>query len=166
MYKGKKLHKSLLSAGILVLVMGAILVTGCTSGSVPQGNDVPEISTSLESNSPTNSLVQNNNGGAVTVDVKWLGEQRDNLLLEVSMNTHSVNLDTYDLRELAQLRDDNGKEYLPASWDSQSGGHHRRGILTFQIPDSPGAGPKYLELIIRDVAGIKERVFRWELGVS
>ncbi|OGO22663.1 MAG: hypothetical protein A2Z28_00060 [Chloroflexi bacterium RBG_16_51_9] len=163
MYKGKKLHKSLLRAGIFVLMIGAVLVTGCTSRSLPQVTNAPEISTSSSSNSPTNGLIQSSNGGAVTIDVEWLGEKRGNLMLEVAMNTHSVDLDSYDLGKLALLSDDRGKQYLPASWDSQPGGHHRQGTLTFQAPDSE---PKYFELIIRDVAGIKERIFRWELGVS
>lgn len=163
MYKGKKLHKSLLRAGIFVLVIGAILVTGCTSRSLPQGKNAPEISTSSSGNSPTNGLTQSHNGGAVTIDVEWLGETSGNLRLEVAMNTHSVDLDSYDLGKLALLRDDTGKQYLPTSWDSRPGGHHKQGVLTFQAPDSE---PKYLDLIIWDVAGVKERAFRWELGAS
>ncbi len=163
MYKGMKLHKSLLSAGIFVLVIGTILVTGCASRSVPQGKTVPEISTPSSGNSSVNGLTQSHNGGAVTIDVEWLGEKSGNLLLKVAMNTHSVDLDSYDLGKLALLRDDKGKQYLPASWDSRRGGHHRQGVLIFQDPDSE---PKYLDLIIRDVAGVKERAFRWELGAS
>jgi hypothetical protein len=69
-----------------------------------------------------------------------------------------VYLDQYDLGELAVLRDDAGKEYHPTSWDSAPGGHHRRGILAFSPPEKA----KYLELVIRGVAEVRERVFRWE----
>ena len=34
------------------------------------------------------------------------------------LDTHSVDLDRYDLAELAVLRTDNGLELLPAVWDS------------------------------------------------
>jgi hypothetical protein len=62
------------------------------------------------------------------------------------------------------LRDDAGNEYRPSSWDSAPGGHHRQGTLTFPIPDSLGQGKaRYIEMVIRDVAGVKERVLRWEL---
>jgi hypothetical protein len=84
-------------------------------------------------------------------------------MLEVAMNTHSVDLDKYDLSNLAFLSDDKGKQYLPAFWDSRPGGHHRQGILTFQAPDSK---PQYFHLIIKDLAGVKERAFHWELSVS
>ncbi len=149
--------------GICVLVIGAILVTGCTSTSLTQGTIVPEISTSSRWNSPTNGLTQSHSGGAVTVDVKWLGEKNGNLMLEVAMNTHSVDLDKYDLSKLAFLSDDKGKQYLPVSWDSRPGGHHRQGILTFQAPNSEH---QYFHLIIKDLAGVKERAFHWELSVS
>ncbi|MDP2953094.1 MAG: hypothetical protein Q8O76_07255, partial [Chloroflexota bacterium] len=93
------------------------------------------------------------------------GEKNGNLVFEVGMNTHSVDLDRYDLAKLATLRDDSGKEYLPVSWRAEPGGHHRSGTLTFPIPDSVGQGKaRYLDLVIRDVAGVKERVLKWQLG--
>ncbi len=62
------------------------------------------------------------------------------------------------------LRDDTGNEYRPVSWDSAPGGHHRKGTLTFVLPDSLSQGKaKYVEIVIQDVAGIKERVLKWEL---
>ncbi len=80
------------------------------------------------------------------------------------MNTHSVDLDQYDLGELAVLRDDAGNEYHPISWDSPPGGHHRRGALTFPLPDSLSQGEaRYLEIVIQDIAGIEQRVLKWEL---
>lgn len=80
------------------------------------------------------------------------------------MDTHSVNLDQYDLKQLAVLCDDTGNEYRPASWESAAGGHHRQGTLTFALPASVREGKaKYVEMVIREVAGIKERVLKWEL---
>ena len=79
------------------------------------------------------------------------------------MNTHSVDLDGYDLGKLSLLRDDKGNQYLPVSWNSQPGGHHREGVLTFQSPD---ADFQFLDLIIQNTAGVGERAFRWEFGAS
>ena len=162
MYRGKTLHRSLLSAGILLLIAAAILVAGCTS-KVQKVKSAPDISTSPGGNRPTNGLTQSNDGGAVTVDVEWLGENSGNLQLRVTMNTHSVDLDGYDLGKLALLRDDKGNQYLPVSWSSQPGGHHREGVLTFQSPD---ADFQFLDLIIQNTAGVDERAFRWEFGAS
>jgi len=66
---------------------------------------------------------------------------------------------------LSMLRDDMGNEYYPESWDSRPGGHHRRGTLTFPVPDSVSQRETaYIELIIRDVAGIENRTLTWMMG--
>ncbi|MBE0481593.1 MAG: hypothetical protein IBX68_11525 [Dehalococcoidia bacterium] len=98
----------------------------------------------------------------MTIDVKWLSLDDAALTFSVSMDTHSVELDGYDLGALAILRDDSGNEYSPLSWNSSPGGHHRRGTLTFAVSASL-AEARYVEMVIRDVAGVKERVLKWQL---
>jgi hypothetical protein len=151
---------------IIPILMLAVLITGCSKGFTPQ--DKPDIAASLlpvpSTNGPINGLVQSNTGGAVTIDVEWLGLDDGFLAFAVALNTHSVDLDQYDLGKLVVLRDDEGKEYHPTTWDSAPGGHHRRGTLAFSPLDSLNQGTEYLELIIRDVAGIDERSFRWEMN--
>ncbi len=157
--------KSLVLA--ISIIMLALLVAGCSSRFVPQREEgaYPSSPSSGSSfNGPTNGLVQSNTGGSVTIDIEWIKAEDGLLMFDVSMNTHSVDLDQYDLRELAILRDDTNSEYHPVSWDSAPGGHHRRGTLTFPISDSLSQGKaKYVEIVIHDVAGIKERVLKWEL---
>ena len=147
--------------------VAVILVAGCSSRFVPPGEetDYPSLPPSSSFDGPTNGLVQSNTGGNVDIDVEWVVADSDSLVFNVAMNTHSVDLDQYDLGELAVLRDDRGNEYRAISWESASGGHHRTGILTFPIlPDSLSQGKAgYLEIVIRDVAGIEERVLKWEL---
>jgi hypothetical protein len=108
---------------------------------------------------------QTNVGGGVTVKVSRL-EAADAVAFKVVLDTHSVNLDTYDLSQLAVLRTPSGEEIAPIAWESPAGGHHREGMLSFPgatadgapiIP--PDAGP--LVLVIRDIAGIAERTFSW-----
>lgn len=114
---------------------------------------------------PTGGMVQSHTGGKVTIDVEWLGLDNGVLTFRVAMNTHSVELDGYDLINLSMLRDDMGNEYYPESWDSRPGGHHRKGILTFPVPDSIGQQhAEYVELVIRDVAGIANRTLMWMMG--
>ncbi len=159
----KFVKSSVLTISIIVV---AVIVAGCSSGFTPQGEDgaKPPSPSAGSSNGPTNGLVQSNTGGSVTIDVEWIKEGDGLLIFDVSMNTHSVDLDEYDLGELAVLGDDTGNEYHPVSWDSAPGGHHRQGTLTFPIPDSLSQGKaKYVEIMIRDVAGIEERVLKWEL---
>jgi len=114
--------------------------------------------------------VQKNEGGSVTIEVKWPAVQAadDALPFAATMDTHSVDLDKIDLSKLATLRNDKGQQVAPTSWEAPAGGHHRSGTLVFPATDSGKAlvdpGTKYVELVIRDLAGVKERVLRWSLG--
>ncbi len=114
---------------------------------------------------------QSNSGGNVTIEITWENPQDTTgpLTFSVGMNTHSVDLDSFDLGKLAVLRNDRGQEVKPQRWDAPSGGHHRSGTLTFPSKDGSGqpmvgAGTKTLEIVIRDVAGVKERVLRWQVA--
>lgn len=113
------------------------------------------------------SLVRSNQGGGVTVKVTWLGREAGPVFA-VALDTHSVDLDGYDLRQLAVLQTDQGVEMRPSGWDAPAGGHHRAGTLSFPATTPDGAqviGPqtKSIELTIRGVAGVAERTFRWDL---
>jgi hypothetical protein len=101
----------------------------------------------------------------VTVEVDWPGVSAG-LVFRVSMNTHSVGLDGYDLRKLAVLRVNGTREITPISWDAPLGGHHRSGTLVFPTTAADGTpllGPaaRSMDLVIRGVADVPERVFRW-----
>lgn len=78
-------------------------------------------------------------------------------VFSVAINTHTGSLD-YDLKMLAVLRDEKGREYKPTAWTGQIGGHHVSGELSFPKIEAAGT---YL-LIIKNV-GVPERIFRWSL---
>ena len=79
---------------------------------------------------------------------------------EVRMNTHSGDL-SQDMVSVSTLKDDNGHEYRPVSWQgSPPGGHHRNGIIEFTILDG---NTESVTLVIRDVANVPERIFTWKL---
>lgn len=104
-------------------------------------------------------------GGQVTVKGIWPGPAAG-LVFTIVMDTHAVDLDGYDLAQLAVLRVDGGPDLAPVRWDAPAGGHHREGTLTF--PTEQGGKPvidaqtRMIELIVRDVAGVPERVFTWQ----
>lgn len=117
------------------------------------------------SQGPTNGLVQTSSGGGVDIAVEWIGIKDGSLVFNVSMNTHSGSIDQYDLKVLAILRDSGGKEYRPVSADVPSGSHHRSGVLTFSVSDSSNPlTAKYFQLALRDIAGVAERDFKWQLN--
>ena len=57
------------------------------------------------------------------------------------------------------MRDDTGLTMVPTAVENKGSGHHRESILTFPRATLEA---KWLELVISDIAGVKERTFRWE----
>ncbi len=93
---------------------------------------------------------------------KWLTGSKE-MIFKVVMDTHSVDLDVYDLAALAILRDSQGREFKPLSWKAPKGGHHREGVLTFSADQTLlSTGTTYVELFIKDVAGVPHSL-RWDL---
>lgn len=147
---------------LLLLVAGLIAAVTAACGGSKQN-----AASTAASKAASTGLRQSSDAGNVTVDVTWKGRAAGPVFT-VAMDTHSVDLDGYDLRTLALLRTDQGTEVQPASWDAPKGGHHREGTLTFPTTTADGKpllGPetRSFELIIRGIAGVPERKFRWTL---
>lgn len=140
-----------------IAMFGALLVgAACSSGKATQAT----------AGTPTNGVTQSNEAASVTVAATWRGVQSGSLAFDISMDTHSVNLDAYDLGKLASLRDSAGNQLNPRSWSAPSGGgHHRSGTLAFAVPSSVSDGSAtYVELVVRDIGGVPQRVLRWQLS--
>ena len=103
-------------------------------------------------------------GGGMTVLVRpptlKLGQAVE---FGIVLDSHSVEI-VEDMAKSVVLRTETGKEYTPAAWDGDKpGGHHRTGVIRFApLTDQP----RRIELIIKDVAGVPERLYRWELQAS
>jgi hypothetical protein len=149
--------------GGLLLAVAVLLALGaCTPTSAPAAGAAATASPDTNV-APASSATQVRDGGQVSVAVTWKGPEAGPLF-QVTMDTHSVNLDTLDLARLATLKTPAG-DLAPSGWDAPKGGHHRAGTLMFAATTadgrpSIGAGP--IELLIRDVAGVPERSFQWQ----
>ncbi len=102
---------------------------------------------------------QTSKEGAVTVKVTplELSAQAAVWRFEVVLETHVVALDQ-DMTAAATLADGAGREYRPLAWEGDKpGGHHRKGVLTFE-PIRPA--PSSVTLKIRRI-GVAERTFSW-----
>jgi hypothetical protein len=100
-------------------------------------------------------------GGGVTVKVTYLNPKgSDGARFQIALDTHSVNLDSYDLNTISVLRDDAGNTYSPTVVENKGSGHHRETIVSFA---KVASGTKRVELVIKDIAGMKERIFSWDL---
>lgn len=99
--------------------------------------------------------------GGMTVKVTPRNIVSGSLVWEfaVVLDTHTGALDT-DLVSDATLVA-GGKTYQPIRWDGDPpGGHHREGMLVFDAADPM---PAYMELKIKNVGGIPERQFMWDV---
>lgn len=142
------------------LVLSVVVLAACgTSSATPATEQTQDVES-------RDDATQTSDAGRVTVKVTWTGAA-SGIAFRVIMDTHSVDLDGYDLQQLAVLRTDQGLESQPSGWDAPKGGHHREGTLTFPATTADGTpliGPSTgtIELLIRDVAGVPERSFRWQ----
>ncbi|MBI4339556.1 MAG: hypothetical protein HY680_06340 [Chloroflexi bacterium] len=159
-------------AGFLVII-GGLLALGCSPGISPKGTVGQEEAAAL-------TRVDDGRGG-VTAEGIWvspnhLREMGGTLageypldrfaLVHLSLNTHSVELARYDPMSRVTLERTGGPPTAPEQWVPLSeSGHHREGVLVF-------AGLSYealaeqrdtLSLVVRDVAGVPERVLTWDL---
>ena len=143
---------------LIVLVIGLTKSFSININSKSTGNSNKIINPS-QSNS--NSLEsKGNNEGQVTVVVTPLNlkDNSSTWNFEITLDTHSGVLDA-DLVAVSELLDDQGKLYMPISWEGDGPeGHHRKGILIFK-PILPR--PRSIELKIKDIGGIKEKSFKW-----
>jgi|GEM_PF-2520971 len=85
-----------------------------------------------------------------------LSPQSSQWKFDVSMNTHSIELDQ-DMIKSSVLIDSDGAEYKPVEWQGPTGGHHLEGMLIFNKIVS---APKQIKLKIVGVAGTV-RIFTW-----
>ncbi|MCQ6963657.1 hypothetical protein [Methanolobus chelungpuianus] len=94
----------LVAALMLILIAGAALILGNGNSALPTE---PGPRTLLNSEGPV----------AVSLsypDEKTNSEYIDYIAFKVSMNTHSVNLDEYNMEDISYIRDSNNEKYFPS----------------------------------------------------
>lgn len=141
----------------LAIILAVALITAACGASVASA---PVPASAAVPKSESNLAEQTSEAGAVTIAVSWL--RADVPSASVVMDTHSVDLDGFDLKELARVRLDGGVWVAPSRWDAPTGGHHRTGTLTFaSLGRAAFDAAKVIELEVRDVAS-PSRLLRWE----
>src|SRR3989344_2414254 len=145
----------------IIVIVGIILVIVVIGSFISRKKEIPQ--GEVEQKQIQNTLSpQTNSEGSVEVEVipVEISDTSDLWQFKIVLNTHSVELDQ-DLTKITLLVDDKGNEYQSLSWEgAPPGGHHREGILTF---NSISPQPSSIELVFKDIDGIKERKFTWDL---
>lgn len=97
----------------------------------------------------------------VTVKVTYRNPFDKNPAFDVVFDTHTADLDRYRFEEITVLRDDSGRVYNATLVSSSGSGHHREAKLEFKDVDTAGA--KSVEVVVKGLAGVDERVFRFDI---
>lgn len=158
----------LLASLLLVLAAcGSSAANSPATGALPSTATPPPLPTgavdgALGAAASGEPMEQRDEGGGVTVKATWVGSTAG-VAFEVALDTHSIDLDGFDLRD-ATLLNDSGVTMADPVWDADKGGHHRSGRVTFQGDPGPFlASTSWIELSVPDVAGVPVRTLRWTL---
>lgn len=135
----------------------AVLISACSAASPTASEPASSPGESVGATTRTSD------GGQVTVVADWAGPD-DRAVFDVTLDTHSVDLDALDLSD-AVLRNDRGETLAAQPWAAPQGGHHREGALAFEGSATPFfAGAAWIELVLSGVGDLPERTLRWEMG--
>jgi len=99
-------------------------------------------------------------GVTIKVTPKAIGASDTRWEFSVVLDTHSADLND-DLVQGASLTTDDGRTLKPSGWTGAApGGHHREGVLAFDVPTPR---PASIELRIVRPGESAARTFRWQL---
>jgi hypothetical protein len=105
------------------------------------------------------TLSQQDRQGPVTVGVTLVHDEAGApMRVKVVLDTHSVDLESIELRDAVVMRLGDGREVLANRIEEAKGdAHHRQATLVFS---APAAGP--VQVVVKNVGNVSERVFRWD----
>ena len=99
-------------------------------------------------------------GVTVKVTPTLIGSPDRRWEFAIVLDTHSADLSD-DLIQSASLTTNDGRTLKPVSWTGAApGGHHREGVLAFEVP---APRPTTIELRIARTGESAPRTFRWQL---
>ncbi len=157
---------------VITLCLGAaliLLLAACQTraGTAPEAGSAATPTQSVTSAAgvarPIKSTVRDGGAGGVTVEATWLGQQADGTVaVELTLDTHSVDLSSFDVAANVALRDEGGSELAASDWqDERRNSHHRSGVVRFPaLP--PGSNRERVTLVVRNLAGVAERTLSFE----
>ena len=136
------------------LFLLAVALTACATSV----NAAPPVEPAGSTSSWVTGELQEHQAGMVTVSAEWIAGTS---ALDIGLNTHSVDVDAFDLGQSARVRLDGGSWIAPTAWNAPTGGqHHRSGTLSFDSIDPKTlAAARSIELEIRDAT--VTHLLRW-----
>lgn len=133
-----------------LIVVLSIFATGCS-------NDAQTATKNNNQNSPAFGTVYTGSmeAGDSVIEITPKGIENGKFIVDISLNTHSVDLSQYDLMEITTLQY-NDKKINPESSPKLTG-HHNSGTMVFDI----GKVPENFSITITGIPNIENRMFEW-----
>lgn len=143
----------LVSLVVFVLVaFGSVLAFNLKAGST----DKPVSEKQVEPLQQYKSIITGTTGsGDVEIELQPHLVENGALKVDLSANTHSVDLSIYDLLEIATL--EYGSNSVLPSKAPELGGHHVSGTLVFEVDEPLSA----FTIRIKNIPKTQDRVFTW-----
>ena|SRR3989344_1327096 len=138
--------ENLIIAAIVALVIVALLFIFSQGASTE---------TAVSQKAGNNAYATKTSQGEVTIELTPHKVQGRKFSVDITMDTHSVALDTLNLKELITLEYD-GQTAQPASAPSFSG-HHASGIIIFDVTKEPST----FTILIKSVPDVEVREIVW-----
>ncbi|MDP3917174.1 MAG: hypothetical protein Q8Q42_02700 [Nanoarchaeota archaeon] len=132
--------------GVIVILVVAILFNNLVP-SESQDKEIQEFKSISSGSTDT---------GDVSIELKPKQITDEQIIIDISVNTHSVDLSPFNLEEITTLEFD-GKEIKPVSAIALSG-HHSSGEIIFKT----GEEVKSFTIKIKGIPNVDERVFEWQ----
>lgn len=146
MFLVQKFHQVGISGWILAAALGGVVAPLATLAQ-----------TSADATATRSSSDQ---GVTVKVTPKLIGSPDRQWEFAIVLDAHSADLSD-DLIQSASLTTSDGRTLKPVRWTGAApGGHHREGVLTFDVP---APRPTTIELRIARTGESAPRTFRWQL---
>ncbi len=173
---GKEVRRVWTYAMLPLAILSVVSVMACASQPAPSTSN-GESGVAPEEPPARQGLTRTDGGqGGVTFaatpaeasDLTARGYPPDYWGFVVALDTHAGDLMALDVAKLAAFRDSNGREFKPIAWQGlKEDSHHRSGLLLFSSKDTGvqvlAAGTsRPIELVLYEVAGVKERVLHWQ----
>lgn len=141
----KKIDLALYSILIAIIAIGAYTIYGLAKGdSSANLNTLGTISTG------------STDSGDVAIELTPVRIDGKNLILNIALNTHSVELSQFDLKQIATL-EYKGKTAYPVEAPKIEG-HHSSGSIVFNVDGNL----KDFTVTIKGIPKVEERIYKWK----
>ncbi len=139
-------------SAMIILLVALVAVAGCARN-VDVEPDKPAENTGVKAFGIVYSGSVDE--GDALIELTPVGTVGGKLRVDIGVNTHSVNLEQFDLTNITTL-EYNGKILRPESAPALAG-HHVSGTLVFGV----GEPVSSFRITMRGIPNVEERVFEW-----